>query len=597
MSGHPLMDMTALGNVCPNGDRPRWREKYVEWLCQGLKKHLKNNVYSDVTIIVENKTFRCHKVILSSVSPYFEAMFASDMKEAHNETIELIDMESEMFEKVLEFIYAASDVVDTENVSSLLQAAALLQIQPLQDRCESFMLDKIDNDNCIATWKLASGVDCKVLAQKAFIVILQEFANLWQSHDFLALDKKELIDLIRDNNLNIPNEETVCDAAIRWMTEGNQSRLDSVADIVEKLRLPLVQPEYLLEVLERKSFIRNCEACRGYIEEAKRYHLLPARRQEFVSPRLEYRNFGDFEEVIVCLGGSDEQTKTSSQVTCYSFLTRQWYDLASLPYNPGVEFATCAYGNAIFVSGGSTHMHGMVYYMSTHNKWEMCQTMLLGRRRHMMVASGECIYVIGGYDDTADDDFKTLLTIEAFYMSTGCWEDAGYLALPVRSASAAVSGEHIYIFGGVTNNDYDTKAIQCYDTRQRSCTIIVGELPSFCRLSVAIAYQHTIYIVSQTGDVMQCDENNSVLVRGNIPDFERHNFGLILRNGCVLILGGSNSEGDNFDEVYNFDLSTNASSLMVDYLPTQMYGFGCVKAVINKKYLCDPTERLSFRWY
>jgi hypothetical protein len=33
------------------------------------------------------------------------------------------------------------------------------------------------------------------------------------------------------------------------------------------------------------------------LEEAKRYHMLPARRQEFTSKRASYRNAYDLEEV------------------------------------------------------------------------------------------------------------------------------------------------------------------------------------------------------------------------------------------------------------------------------------------------------------
>jgi hypothetical protein len=99
-----------------------------------------------------------------------------------------------------------------------------------------------------------------------------------------------------------------------------------------------------------------------------------------------------------------------------------------------------------------------------------------------MVAVGESVYVLGGYDDNNDDEYRTLMSIEQYGITTGSWEDASYLAVPVRSASAAVDREKIYLFGGVTSADFDTKVVQCFDTRLKTCTIVC-ELPVYCRVS------------------------------------------------------------------------------------------------------------------
>jgi hypothetical protein len=84
---------------------------------------------------------------------------------------------------------------------------------------------------------------------------------------------------------------------------------------------------------------------------------------------------------IVCAGGSDEDSKTAQHVWCYSDKKNKWFSLTSMPYDPGVEFATCAYGNAIYISGGSAKMNSMLCYISRQNKWVHCDRMLLGRRR------------------------------------------------------------------------------------------------------------------------------------------------------------------------------------------------------------------------
>ena len=247
------------------------------------------------------------------MSPYFSALFSSGMKECQDGVVHLQNVESGAFEKILKFVYGGQDVIDTENVDLLLQAAVMLQIKCLQERCEEYMVGKLDPENSIGAWKLAQGHGCSCLAEKAFQSILNNFEQIWKTEDFLAIDCDELLQIIDNNNLNVKNEELVCEAVLRWIQSDVDTRSHDLQRIFEKLRLPLIQPEYLIDVLEQNKLIRNSPACRDVLEEAKRYHLLPARRQQFVSPRLSFRNSVDFEEVIVCIGGSDEKSKTTQQ--------------------------------------------------------------------------------------------------------------------------------------------------------------------------------------------------------------------------------------------------------------------------------------------
>lgn len=462
----------------------------------------------------------------------------------------------------------------------------MLQIKCLQDRCEEYMIEKLDSENSIGAWKLAQGHGCSSLAERAFQFILHYFEPISKSDDFLAIDCDELLQIIDNNNLNVKNEKLVCEAVMRWIQSDVDKREKDVQRIFEKVRLPLMQPVYILSVLEHDRLIKDNPSCRDLLEEAKRYHLLPARRQEFVSPRMSFRNFGDFEEVIVCAGGSDEDSKTAQHFWCYSVKKNKWFSLTSMPYDPGVEFATCAYGNAIYISGGSTKMNSMLCYISTQNKWVHCDRMLLGRRRHAMVAVGESVYVLGGYDDN-DDEFRTLMSIEQYGITTGSWEDAGYLAVPVRSASAAVDREKIYLFGGVTSADFDTKVVQCFDTRLKTCTIVC-ELPVYCRLSSAISHDHKIYLVCPDGDIIIFFADGTTEIAGKLSGFDRYSFGAVLKNNSIVILGGMDSE-NTFGDRITFNLLTSKSSLYPYFLPLKSSGFGCVKTVINKKYL----QRLS----
>ena len=58
---------------------------------------MNNKALSDFKFIVGGKEFFVHKVILSSRSSVFEAMFTNDMKEKNENEVTIEDIESECF--------------------------------------------------------------------------------------------------------------------------------------------------------------------------------------------------------------------------------------------------------------------------------------------------------------------------------------------------------------------------------------------------------------------------------------------------------------------------------------------------------------------
>lgn len=59
--------------------------------------------------------------------------------------------------------------------------------------------------------------------------------------------------------------------------------------ILENVRLALVSPYFLVDVVEGEMAVRSSPECRVIVEEARLYHLLPDRRHQLTSPRTRHR--------------------------------------------------------------------------------------------------------------------------------------------------------------------------------------------------------------------------------------------------------------------------------------------------------------------
>lgn len=614
------------------------RLKFADTLTAGLETMLSSGNHADVTIVVDGRVFPCHKVILCAMSSYFEAMFNHDMIESRGGIVTLYDIEPEIFERLLKFMYTGDEVVDQSNAEQIFRASSMLQIPCLQERCEDFLLNQVSQENCIGIWKIARAHNCKNLTEIARITLQELFPEIITTEEFQKLDTDEVVELLSSDSLNAPNEESVCDALMSWLNH-DPSRRSSITQCLQTLRLPLVSSDYLFTFLKEIDAGLDPEAYQG-IQDAFRYKLCPAKRPQFSGKNVVQRTTSDRNDVIVIIGGllkTIPRFQTTKEVVCYSFQQEQWFYLPSMPYDPGYEFAVCSHGSDIYVSGGWLKLKGMAVYRGEKNKWKSLEVMTNGRCGHLMVAQTNSVFVFGGRDGTA----PALTNIEEFDVKSKKWRNAGELILGIRSMSSATVGENVFLYGGITENDKDSDRVQCFDTRLGVATII-GELPFACRLTRSVTVDNTIYIVLPDGRVMIFDtsvthrnviqslselsfsfdtdddkpdavplsaresyllpspsspksivslpasakdkEHILAKVIGRIPGFNQHHFEAVQHKGSLLLVGGKTPDNTILRDVIIVDPTTSKILSQIE-MPSARWCFGCAKVTIRKEYL------------
>jgi len=118
-------------------------------LAQDLDSHFMSEEYSDVTISCGEKDFSCHKIILTSRSPVFKTMLEQDMKENRTGRIEIKDMNLDVLEDLLKYIYSGDSPNIDSHAEELFFAADLYQLEDLKKACELKLSSFLDVDNCI----------------------------------------------------------------------------------------------------------------------------------------------------------------------------------------------------------------------------------------------------------------------------------------------------------------------------------------------------------------------------------------------------------------------------------------------------------------
>lgn len=304
--------------------------KHPNTVLHGLNSLRLNNAFCDVTLCCGGQEFPCHRIVLASFSSYFQAMFSTDLIESKSERVAINGVEPQMIGMLVSYAYTSEVYISKANVQALLAAANLLDVMAVREACCRFMECQMDETNCVGIHCFAEAHSCKVLEKRSMDYILEHFGSVYQQEEFLSLSVDKLTEIIASDFLNVPNEEVVFEAAMQWLNKC-PSRKQNFEKVLENIRLPLVSPYYLHDVIEALDVVKENQSCQKLISEAKDYLLLKDRRGELYCTRARPRRSSGTAEVIVTVGGEDDKVVLRS-VESFDPLANQWKNLACLPF-------------------------------------------------------------------------------------------------------------------------------------------------------------------------------------------------------------------------------------------------------------------------
>lgn len=127
-------------------------------------KLLETSNGSDVTFLFKERRIMAHKLILSTRSKYFEAMFASSLKESQYGEIQVPDVDPKVFKAMLEFLYSGLPPKNLKEVAlELLIVADKYGVDGLTEICESNACENLTAENVVDSLLVAEKTNCSKL--------------------------------------------------------------------------------------------------------------------------------------------------------------------------------------------------------------------------------------------------------------------------------------------------------------------------------------------------------------------------------------------------------------------------------------------------
>lgn len=506
----------------PQGLREDLRLFQSTLLQDGLKELLNENKLIDCILKVGDRSIPCHRLILAACSPYFrELFFSEDGKEADRREVVLENLDPNIMEVIVNYMYSAEIDINDNNVQDIFAVANRFQIPSVFTVCVNYLQKMLTKKSCLAIYRLGLMLNCARLAIAARDYIADRFEIIAKDEDFLELAPPELFAIIGADALNVEKEEAVFESVMKWVRKDKDKRAKSLDEAFNCIRFRLLPEKYFKEKVEKDDLIKaDPELLKkikvikeafagklpekkkgkddeegeegklpGYLNDSRRYGMYAKDMVLMISDSAAVAYDGPENECFLAamceqiprnhvsltskqnnlyvLGGLfvDEEDK-ENPLQCYFYqldiLAAEWIALPPMP-SPRCLFAMGEFENLIFAVAGkdlqSNDSHDSVMCYDTEKmKWTETKKLPLKIHGHCVVSENGLVYCIGG----KTDDNKATNKMFAYNHKRSEWKEVASMKTPRAMFGAVIHKGKIIVAGGV-NEEGLTASCEAYD--------------------------------------------------------------------------------------------------------------------------------------
>nr|XP_011431859.2 kelch-like ECH-associated protein 1 [Crassostrea gigas]XP_011431860.2 kelch-like ECH-associated protein 1 [Crassostrea gigas]XP_011431861.2 kelch-like ECH-associated protein 1 [Crassostrea gigas]XP_011431862.2 kelch-like ECH-associated protein 1 [Crassostrea gigas]XP_011431863.2 kelch-like ECH-associated protein 1 [Crassostrea gigas]XP_011431865.2 kelch-like ECH-associated protein 1 [Crassostrea gigas]XP_034312562.1 kelch-like ECH-associated protein 1 [Crassostrea gigas]XP_034312563.1 kel len=408
----------------------------------------------DVTLLVGEEKFLAHKIVLAAASPYFRAMFTGGMREEEMTTIPLHGITPCTLATLIEFAYTAEVRVSEMNVCYLLPAATMFQMNHVVEACSVFLEQQLDPSNCIGIADFSSEHGCVELQTKAREYIFKNFSEVIKCDEFLTLSPCQLINLIKNDELNIRCESEVFNAVIRYVQHDPEKRICKLEGLLYAVRCHFLSPMFLEKQLNHCNILKKMPQCQEYLSKIfqglKLHQTCPEKPRKPCSPL-----------VIFTAGGYLRQSLSNFEY--YNPSLNQWTRLPELP-NPRSGLCCCIVKGSFYCVGGRNNSpdgnmdsNALDVFDPIRNIWLSRSPMTVPRNRVGIGVIDNMIYAVGGSQGQQHH-----ASLERYDPDLDRWTMLASMATKRIGVGVAVVNRLLFAVGGYDGSNR-LRSMECYD--------------------------------------------------------------------------------------------------------------------------------------
>lgn len=391
--------------------------------------------------------------MLSVCSPFFNAMFNSDMKEKNEKEVKIAEVDGETLELLINYCYLGKISINEDNVEKVLSTACRFQMTNVVSACSNFLGKQLHFSNALGFKIFAEHQNCLHLQNISLKYVEKHFMDIYQkSEEFLTLTMEQLSTLLQNNEVNVISEEDIFYAVAKWI-DFSDDRKQYISSLLPLIKLPLLSPEFIADHVEK--YCTTMETHKILIE-AYKHQLMPDRRDlswNYSIPRKS--TVGK----LLCLGGMDNN-KGTTNIESYDFRENKWESLKSMPTRR-LQFGCALYMDKLIIVGGRDGLKTLnsvdAIDIQTMNFTSLSAPMSTSRHGLAVALIKNALYAVGGHDG-----WSYLNSVERLDLTSKSWSFVAPMNTMRSTCGVAILDEKLYIIGG-RESSICHRTVECYD--------------------------------------------------------------------------------------------------------------------------------------
>ncbi|CAF3330830.1 unnamed protein product [Rotaria sp. Silwood1] len=283
--------------------------EYPSSLFSTINQFRLSDLFTDVTIYVDGVPFACHRLILAAASPYFRAMFSYNFRESTEGNVRIQDITPWTMKRILEFIYTGHTDITYDNLFEMFNASVMLSIKELTDLLIKFLYLQMDIYNCIQIEQLATLYSLDNLRRTTLQYIVDHFMCLYEKNLFVHLNEHTLMEVLSDDNLDIPKEEYVFLTIVQWVNYRPIEREQYFQSLFKFIRLNSISDsDFVTNSMRNEKLVQKYTACLRTLKDFYSNNFIPDLLGP-IRPSTQIR----YHLIVIELPSSDDENDDDEQ--------------------------------------------------------------------------------------------------------------------------------------------------------------------------------------------------------------------------------------------------------------------------------------------
>jgi len=236
-SRQPFSPLPSVGEV-----------QHIHHLSEDIGKLYQSEDYSDVVLVVNEKRFPAHRVVLAARSEYFRALLFGGMKESSQEVVELKDTNLPAFQHLLRYIYTGSITLASLKEDLILDILGLAHqygFQDLEMAISDYLKAVLSIRTVCLIYDTSSLYQLAGLSTACLVFMDRHALEVLHHETFLSLSETAVRDIISRDSFCAAEDE-IFRAVANWAKANPDQETRA---ILAEIRLSLLNIQDILKVV------------------------------------------------------------------------------------------------------------------------------------------------------------------------------------------------------------------------------------------------------------------------------------------------------------------------------------------------------------